>query len=364
MAGCFALPSRLAGTNYAEADPPFIAETSPRIVPAPGLPAQRDLLHRVILIGDAGVPMESEPVLAALGRWGDVYPARTSVLFLGDNVYPAGIESGAEEEGEEVLRKQVEATTATRIFIPGNHDWGHAGTDRLLRQQAYLDASDAEFTPRDGCPGPVLRTLRAPRNGARGISAILFDIDPWYFGSEETLAGCENDTPEELAAAIARLVEENRDHWLFVGAHHPLETGGPHGGFSRGAIADFITGAILLITGTLQDTYEEGYREIMKPIEAALAASPPAFYVAGHDHNLQVLEGAGVAGYQVVSGAGATQRVRGGHVTSIEGTLFAHGHAGFVVVDFVKRGDREQALLHVIETEHDAPVFSMDAGVR
>lgn len=37
-----------------------------------------------------------------------------------------------------------------------------------------------------------------------------------------------------------------------------------------------------------------------------------------------------------MSGAGATTRVRDGHVINIEGALFALGHAGFIVVDFIR----------------------------
>jgi hypothetical protein len=363
--GCFALPERLEGTNYAAAGAPFIADSAPRIESNAALPQQANLIHRVVLIGDAGVPMDSEPVLASLTRWADVYPEQTTVLFLGDNVYPAGIEEDAVAVGEEILRKQVAATTSARVFIPGNHDWGHAGTDRLLRQQAYLDANNIEFTPRDGCPGPVLRPIVPAVDGAtRGISAIAFDIDPWYFG-EEGLPHCDgNKTPEALAADLAELLKANQEQWILVAAHHPLRTGGPHGGFSRGAVLDVVTGAVYLIFGSLQDSYEEGYRAIMTPIEGALASAPPTLYVAGHDHNLQVLEGGAHATYQLISGAGSTTRVRGGRVTNIDGTLFAHGHAGLMVVDFIRTDAGEQALLHVVETESDAPVFSMDIGTR
>lgn len=365
-AGCFALKERIEGTNYAAEGAPFIADDAPIVPSNADLPRQEDLIHRIVLVGDAGVPMDSEPVLASLGRWADVYPDDTTVLFLGDNVYPAGIEEDAVEEGEEILRKQVASTSATRIFIPGNHDWGHLGDDRLLRQQAYLDANGIEFIPRDGCPGPTLRTILPPVPGVtRGISTIVFDIDPWYF-AEDGLPKCQDvKTPEALAAEISTLLNENASQWLIVGAHHPLKTGGPHGGFSRGAVADFLTGAVFLIFGTLQDTYEEGYREIFAPIEAALAESPPDFYVAGHDHNLQILEGGAHAGMQIVSGAGATQRVRGGHVTDIEGTLFAHGHPGFVVIDVVRdtsSDGKERAFVHVVLAEQDAPAVSMDGG--
>ena len=365
LAGCLALPPRIEGTNYSASDEPFIADNAPRVASHEALPAQENLLHRVVLIGDGGVPMDSEPVLASLGQWANVYPEQTTVLFLGDNVYPAGVEEDAVAAGHEILFKQISATTATRIFLPGNHDWGHRGTDRLLREQAYLDANGIEFIPRDGCPGPVLRSILPAREGStRGISAIAFDIDPWFYG-EEGLPHCaRNRTPEEFAAELGEMLRANRDQWLIVGAHHPLRTGGPHGGFSRGPMGDFITGTIYLRTGTLQDAYEEPYRAIMAPIESALASAPPTLYAAGHDHNLQVLEGGYFADFQVVSGAGATIRVRDGHVTNIEGSLFAHGHAGFMVVDFIRSHTGEIALLHVVETESDQPVFSMEIGTR
>jgi hypothetical protein len=366
LAGCFTLPNRIEGPNYAEIDPPFIAERAPQITPEPSLPTLEQperLIQRILLVGDTGVPMQSEPVLASLGRWGDVYPERTAVLFLGDNVYPAGIEEDA-AEGEEILRKQIAATRATRVFIPGNHDWGRPGTDRVLRQQAYLDANQIEFIPRDGCPGPVLLPIVPATEGRRGISAIVFDIDPWYFGTEHVETCPDSRTPEDLGEGLDALLRAHPEQWIIVGSHHPFQTGGPHGGYTRGALADAITSVIRLIFGTLQDTYEEGYREIMAPIEAALAKNPPTLYAAGHDHNLQVLEGQGLATYQVVSGAGSTERVRGGHVTHIDSTLFAHGHPGFVAVDFLSQEGQERAVLHVIETENDTPVFSMDVETR
>jgi len=363
--GCAALPDRLEGKNYPASEPPFIA---PQVTQAqgPGLqPATGVLRHRLLLVGDAGVPRESEPVLEAVRRWGDAQPERTTVLYLGDNLYPAGLEADDRERGEAVLRAQVEATTARKIFLPGNHDWGfpHQGPSRVVAQQRFIEANGAEFVPREGCPGPSYRQLAAPHeDGGRALGAILIDIDPWFVDASLRPTCPGVSTPADLGRALSALLAEHSEEWLVVAAHHPLRTGGPHGGFSRGMIADAVTGTIFLIYGSLQDSYEEGYRAIMRPIEAALTKSPPLLFAAGHDHNLQVLEGGPHATWLAVSGAGATERVRSGYVTSIEGTLFAHGHPGFMVLDIVQTADGDRAFLSVIETGSEAPVFELEAA--
>ena len=76
------------------------------------------------------------------------------------------------------------ASTAYRIFIPGNHDWGSPGKDRLMRQQEYVGAIGAEFIPCDGCPGPNGRTpdrrsvtfqrIRAGSPGSWSVQAAAF----------------------------------------------------------------------------------------------------------------------------------------------------------------------------------------------
>ncbi|MFN8096517.1 MAG: hypothetical protein U0599_30610, partial [Vicinamibacteria bacterium] len=54
----------------------------------PGRAADADLDARVFLIGDAGVPRPADPVLAALERDVAADSASSTVVFLGDNVYP------------------------------------------------------------------------------------------------------------------------------------------------------------------------------------------------------------------------------------------------------------------------------------
>src|SRR5882762_7776931 len=60
----------------------------------PEVPHRTDRpVFRVILVGDGGAPLPEDPTLALVGKWGDELPGRTEVVFLGDNVYPAGLQA-------------------------------------------------------------------------------------------------------------------------------------------------------------------------------------------------------------------------------------------------------------------------------
>ena len=71
---------------------------------------------------------------------------------------------------------------------------------------------------------------------------------------------------------------------------------------------------------------------------------------------------------KVVSGAGSTGNVT--TVTAIAGTLFAHAHPGFVVLDFYGDGDfgdvteGDRVMLRVVETGRARPVFEMELPQR
>ena len=54
--------------------------------------AQADLQYRVLLIGDAGEinPQQQAMILDAAAK---AIPGKTIVLFLGDNIYPRGLET-------------------------------------------------------------------------------------------------------------------------------------------------------------------------------------------------------------------------------------------------------------------------------
>jgi hypothetical protein len=359
VTACASGGNRLEGPNYASDVPPFVAAGLETLTPAPGLPdAGGSLVWRVLLIGDAGDSRENQPTLDALGRWGNAQRDRTTVLFLGDNLYPEGLHDGDRERGEAVLRSQLDATGATRIFTPGNHDWGipSFSAARLMEEQRFIDAQPgAELLPKEGCPGPATRVLAPAGELRKGLAVVLLDLQWWLLPPEER-PECGGLDEDAAVAQLGAALRELDDHWVIVGAHHPLTTGGPHGGLSYGGFFDLIIGMYGWFMGGLQNTYEPAYANAIMKVSPALATTQPLLFAGGHDHNLQLLRGGPASRYEVVSGAGSVKKVS--TVTHIEQTLFAHAHPGFIAIDFHQRAGGDEVLLHVVETGSEIPVLT------
>ena len=361
LASCASQVNRLEGVNHSKARAAYLAPGLETLPADPGLPgAGPTLSRRVILIGDAGNPSENEITLRALGSWGDAHPARSHVVFLGDNIYPAGLEADDRERGEAVLRSQLDATRASKTFTPGNHDWGFPGpsAENLGREERFIDAQPgANFLPRGGCPGPAVQTLSPPGGEVpSGLAVVFIDLQ-WWLLAAENRPDCGGMDEERATRALARTLAALEGQWVIVAAHHPLRTGGPHGGLSYGWPAEAVVSLIGWWFGSLQNTYEPDYAKAIAAIRSALAPTRPLVYAAGHDHSLQLLEGGAATHFEVVSGAGSVKRVS--TVTHIPGTLFAHAYPGFVVLDFHAGPAGEEVRLHVVESGLDAPALSM-----
>jgi hypothetical protein len=232
-------------------------------------PAPATIDHRLLLIGDAGdADPADEPALDLLEERVRVAPEKTTVVFLGDNVYetgmpdPSPIEGTAIEavldevllnlyqsrrESERLLKAQVRAVRVPgvrAIFIPGNHDWdqfGVGGFKRVLNQQAYIDQLrtandpivDVSMMPGDGCPGPT--TLDVGSKARLVILDTQWWLDAGVGGKptpEHNPTGCPYTTKADILKALQLSIErggqEGRE--VVVVGHHPLQSRGPHGG--------------------------------------------------------------------------------------------------------------------------------------
>lgn len=293
----------------------------------------------LFLIGDAGEPDPRQvgSPLDSLAVQAAAAPERTIIVFLGDNVYPAGIPAEGAAEWADARRRlegQVRAVPpgARGIFVPGNHDWANATAFGLysIRLQEQMIASLAQgrnvrLLPGNGCPGPFSMDFGRLR-------LVAMDTQWWLhsFIVRDDKSACPTGTVGTVTAALRDQVRPTGDgRVVLVAGHHPLMTGGIHGGYC-GA-----TGPFRRFGGGSQDILSSANRAMRDSLRSAFAGHPPLAYVAGHDHNLQVLRGGLNVDYLLVSGAGATSKTECA-VRMRESYYVSQHRAGFMRVDIMK----------------------------
>lgn len=324
--------------------------------------APEHVASTLLLIGDAGNPAPGgEPVLDALTRMAAAAPGRTTVVFLGDNVYPRGMPdslSPDRPEAERRLRDQIAAVRAAAvpgIFIPGNHDWAkHAATgwDAIRRQEAVIRGAGGPVVllPGKGCPGPAVVDV-----GAR-VRLVLLDTQWWLHGGpkpEPPDTTCMPDTESGVADSVRGALRSAGERTVIVAGHHPLESAGAHGGhfgwkdhlFPLRKVASWLWVPLPLIGSIYplarqhgvsgQDLSGADNRRMRAALEEAFRPRAPLVYVSGHEHALQVFQ-PGHLPYVLVSGAGILGHE--GPVGWHADTRFASSSAGFMRLDVLDDG--------------------------
>ena len=334
------------------------------------------LRYRLLLLGDGGAPQPDEPVLKTLGEWAQKDAAKTSIVFLGDNMYPEGMTERRKHEAAERLVPQLSVVKEAGVhglFIPGNHDWASGASEgyrALLAQEKFINdalAGEQNFLPTGGTPGPVVLELPEVNPVVR---IIVLDTQWWFHQHEKP-----EKSPETVIAELIALLDTELP--VVVVGHHPLQSYGPHGGyfdwkahfFAARVIKKWlwiptpILGSVYPYTrGHLykldQDIGSRPYNNLIAQLNRAFSmrkpppeGTPLLIYISGHEHSLQVLKGDTVD-YFLVSGAAASRKVT--EVMSGENTLFTHQHTGFMAVDFLGDG---KVLLRVVEPEDKGVLF-------
>lgn len=335
---------------------------------------ENSLQYRILLIGDAGQPKQDEPVLKTLHSWTKKASEKTSVVFLGDNMYPDGMTEQRQHEAATHLGPQIDvikSTDAHGLFIPGNHDWTNGrkvGYQALLVQEKYINDAltrEPKFLPQGGTPGPVMLELPAENPVVR---IIVLDTQWWLHKNEKP-----QDTTENVIAELKGMLDTELP--VIVLGHHPLQSYGIHGGFYDwkahlfpGRLAHKWLWVPVPIVGSLypltrwyvvrsdQDLNGTRYKYMVGQLNAALSArerSSLLIYAAGHEHSLQVLKG-DVTDFLLVSGLGSSEKAT--EVSHGDNTLFAHQHSGFMAIDFLANGG---ILLRVVEPKDKEVVFHL-----
>ncbi len=347
-------------------------------------PAQGEIEVAIFLIGDAGDPdLRGEPVLKALAsRIRQLAgPARsldspvhgrlpnTSVIFLGDNIYPRGMppkDHRDRGESEQILEAQLDVVRpydAYAYFVPGNHDWdnaGRKGLEALRLQTQYLhdhamklaggeQTRFAEMIPACGDPLPQKRE--------NPLARIIFLNTQWWL-HPHLRDGAFKDHVREPLSALLRSAGD--DQVVIVVGHHPLESHGPHGGNLR--LIEYLFPPLPLARWlgiSPQDLSNSKNRELVGALETTMG-NRPLIYAAGHEHSLQILKSDQGPCYQLISGAGSKSKLTPVWHDPVT-TLFAFEHAGFMEVDIL---DDRRVFLSVFIPDQDnnnepVAVFSM-----
>src|SRR5581483_4655385 len=340
----------------------------------------------LFLIGDAGAPAPGgEPVLRGLVELAGKAPGRRLVAFLGDNIYPRGMPDSTapgRAEAERRLEAQLDAVAvagARAIFVPGNHDWAGHGSDgwqAMRRQGAFIArraGGRAELLPADGCPGPEVVDV------GRWLRLVALDTQWWLHHGPKPRSpedGCRVAERRGVARALEDAVGAAGDRRVIVLAHHPLLSGGEHGGyFGAGEylfplrnLARWLwlplpgVGSLYPLSReegvSPQDFASPSNRRMRLALERALVkrGARPLAWASGHDHELQVLDGRS-ARYLLVSGAGIY-----GHeseVFRLRETRFAASAPGFMRLDVLHDGRVRLGVIAVDRAGRPAERFSM-----
>lgn len=337
--------------------------------------AQQDtIVQRIVLIGDAGqLTNGKHPVVDAVRNFIKL-DNKTTIVFLGDNLYKQGLPDDQNREyynkARAVLDSQLSVAdgTPSKVYmIPGNHDWengSRTGYDAILREQLYVDflgKPNVKFYPEDGCPGPVEVILGKDSS----VALIMFDSQWWLhpYDKPEIESDCFCKTKDELVTQLGDLIARNSKRLVLLACHHPFESNGMHGGYytvkqhifpftdiKKSAYIPLpVLGSIYPIArsvfGTPQDIKHPNYTNMIQSIsEVVKASSPNVVYVSGHDHNLQYIR---KNGYNyIVSGGGCKQN----RTSKSRSSLYNSTSNGFSVMEVSKNKNVSIAFYTVEDT--------------
>ncbi|SHI55655.1 Outer membrane protein assembly factor BamA [Mesonia phycicola] len=316
-------------------------------------PSSKKLEKRFFLIGDAGY---SNMGSSSLGVQAFKYfidssdTKNTYAVFLGDNIYPAGMPGK-----EDPLRKQSESRIDAQInalenydgnilFIPGNHDWYNEGLDGVKEQADYIKDKTKQkdvWAPKPGC-GLEIRDL------TDNLTLIIIDSQ-WYLedwdDSPTINDNCsEIKTRDALFAEIESELKKGQNKNIVIALHHPMYTNGVHGGNyhlnrhlypSQSKIPMPVLGSLAMLIRTtggvsIQDAQNERYKSFRDRLETISKNYERVTYISGHEHNMQYVIHDGL--HQIISGAGSKRS----YASLRNDGVFAYPDQGFAVYDVFK----------------------------
>ncbi|QCW98631.1 phosphoesterase [Aggregatimonas sangjinii] len=342
-------------------------------------PTTKEVSHTFYLVGDAGLsPFGGmNKALTIFKDRLDKADENSTAIFLGDNIYPAGMPDKKDSTAAYVNAKNdldaqlktLENYKGKPFFIPGNHDWYTEGLVGLEREQKYIQEkldSKEVFFPEDGCP---MKTIEVNDQ----IIIIALDTE-WYLTNwnkrPDINDKCEIKDREKLFEEIESEIKKNAGKTIVMAFHHPMFSYGSHGGqysvkqhlYPKSNIGPVpflgtFVNVLRRTTGaSIADIQNKRYTELKKRLVTLAQYSDKVIFVSGHEHTLQYIVENSTP--QIVSGSGAKK----GWTRLLNGSQFSTGHMGYATLEVYTDGS-SRVRFYGVNDESDTEEFLFTTNV-
>ncbi|AKQ47539.1 hypothetical protein TH63_07005 [Rufibacter radiotolerans] len=324
-------------------------------------PPREDRVHSIALVGDLGKagPLGEDGVMDTIAFWMQEAGQDSTIIFLGDNIYPNGVPPEGSFKRTAALQKLqhqldlLKTYPGKAIYLSGNHDWNKGrkdGYDYVLRQEKIITeqlGDPTAYLPPAGSLGPVTVEVNDQ------FLIVVINTQWWVqagFKPLDSGNGSKYSNPKEFFPALEAVLEANENRFILLAAHHPMYSNALHGGkftvkqqlfpltfiHKKAYVPLPIMGSLFRIyrkyIGAHEDMSFPPFKKFRKRLLKVFNKHQAIFYVAGHDHNLQYFKVKG--NHFAVSGSGSKTNfvAKGGKAS------FSHESKGFMVLDQYKDG--------------------------
>ncbi len=301
--------------------------------------SDKSLIHSLFLVGDAGKldngHLGTNYVLDAVRTDLEKTQSASTLVFLGDNIYPSGLPSKDNEaraKSELILKAQLELAKYCKgntYFIPGNHDWSERKKNRvkaIKRQEDFIEdyfdkdfEYDVKMYPGDGCGDPKVKKIN------KDLVFVFIDSQWWLENWERNKKinkGCDIKSRGDLLTRIEEIFVEHKNDQIVLLMHHPVYSNGNHGGhfsfsdhlFPLRTLKSYLWIPLPLVgslypvvretSGSVQDLSNRKYQELTQGInQIAIDLDVHVIFASGHEHSLQYFDRDKVK--HIISGSGS-----------------------------------------------------------
>ena len=325
----------------------------------------KEKIETLYLVGDAGSDelfdkkqkYQWENLRNELSEIGE----NSSIVFLGDNIYPKGMPKKDDPEranAEKYINAQLDILKdhdGRAYFIPGNHDWkkGKEGGRKATKRQEdyvqdYYEDKKVKWYPNDACGDPKVKKIK------KDLYYVFIDTQWWLhnWNKEKNInKGCEVKSRQQFLQELQAIFLKHKNDQIVVMMHHPFFSNGEHDGnfslkthifpltsWKKGAYIPLpVLGSIMplqrSVTGNIQDIPNARYQQLKDAIMGMLAQNKHVIFASGHDHNLQYFFESGH--HFIISGSGSKET----HIKKGGDALFASSNIGYSKLHFYKDGE-------------------------